>query len=106
MSSHRPASTRSITTNASTRPKCLARVLAELFQLFGDLLLVRHLTQRMNVDVAADPFGVDNDDRALRASDLFVEHPVRLGDLAVGPVTRAERVLDAAQRLGPRVQRV
>jgi hypothetical protein len=41
-----------------------------------DLLFVRHLTQLMDVDVADDPGGVDNDDRALKAADIGVEDPI------------------------------
>jgi len=80
--------------------------LVELRELLDDLFFVRHLAQRVYVDVPADALRVDDDDRALRAAQLLVEDAIRLGHLAVRPVIGAERVFDATERFGPRLQRV
>src|SRR5258705_6152025 len=77
-----------------------SRLLA-LLQLLRDLLFIRHLAELMHVDVANDPRGVDNDDRALGSPDLLVEHTVCLRHFAVRPEVAAHRVLDPTQRVGP-----
>src|SRR5207245_5088319 len=60
----------------------------------------------MHVDVSADPFGVDDDDRSLRPADVGIEDAVCLRDLAVGPEVRAKGIADPTERLRPRLQRV
>src|SRR2546428_13611041 len=60
----------------------------------------------MHVDVPNDTLAVDDDDRPLGSTDLRVEHAVGLRDLAMRPEVRAERVLDPAEGIRPRLQRV
>src|SRR5213593_1158565 len=81
-------------------------MLGELLQLLGNFLFVGHLAQGVYVDIPTDALAVDDDDRPLRPTDLLVEHAVRLRHPSMRPEVGAERVLDAAERLSPRLQRV
>src|SRR6266566_9559377 len=76
----------------------------ELVHLVGDLFLIRHFAQLMDVDVAADSLLVDNDDRPLGPSYLLVEHAVGLRHFTVRPEVGAERVPNATERIGPGLQ--
>src|SRR6185295_6443139 len=72
-----------------------------LLQRFCDLLFVGHLSQLMHVDVADYPRRVDDDDRALRSSDVGVEDAVGLRHLPVRPEVAAQRILRASEGLRP-----
>jgi hypothetical protein len=51
----------------------------------------------MHIDVAADAFGVDDDDGALGPPNVGIEDAVGLRHVAMRPEVGAERVRDAAE---------